>query len=131
MNNFSILLASALDGAKADTGLFHFWNSMGSGTRDAIIILGTVLLLTLILVWWALFIRLPKRQSKAFGGEQRRERGFLVTNEESEKHRSRRGWFGSRRRRRHRTKRHRNPTLAETGGLPPIRDEGDPGNTGP
>jgi len=131
MNNFSILLAGVIDDAKANTGLFHLWNSMGSGTRDAIIITGAAIFLTLILFWWALFIRLPKRQSKAFGGEQRRERGFLVTNEESEKHRSRRSWFGSRRRKHRRTKRHRNPTLAETGGLPPIRDEGDPGNTGP
>jgi hypothetical protein len=124
MTDISILLAAAVDGAKADTGLFHFWNSLGSGTKDALIIFGAALLLTLILFIWAMFIRHPKRQSKAFGGGDRRERGFLVTDAERGKHRSRR------RKHRH-TKRRRNPTLAETGGLPPIRDENDPGNTGP
>jgi hypothetical protein len=128
MNNFSILLAGVINDKVAETGLLQFWNSMGSGTRDCLIIFGAALLVTLILILWALFIRTPKRQSKTFGGGHRRERGFLVTEEERERHRSR-GWFGSRRRKRRRhSERPRNPTLAETGGLPPVRDENNPGN---
>ena len=84
---------------------------------DLTLVLGIVLALTAILFFWAFFIRKrPKHM-----------RGALVV-ERSEKH-SREG-HGSSGRRKHRKRRPdhpdnwgRNPTLGETGGLPPTKLE--------
>lgn len=81
------------------------------------LVLMAVLGVLLLVVVWAVFVRKP-------GRTRRRERGRLTSAPlPSEK-------GGSSRRRRRRRER-RNPTLAETGGLPPLRDEGRPGNAGP
>lgn len=76
-----------------------------------------IVLVTVVATLWVASGRVTLRQSNGRPDEQRRRR-------------SSRRWFGKsddkgesggkRRRRRHRR---RNPTLAETGGLPPIRTE--------
>jgi hypothetical protein len=76
-----------------------------------------IVLVTVVATLWVASGRVTLRQSNGRPDEQRRRR-------------SSRRWFGGsddkgesggkRRRRRHRR---RNPTLAETGGLPPIRTE--------
>lgn len=82
-----------------------------------VVYIGAIVLVTVVVTLWMASGRVALRQSDGRPGEQRRRRWS-------------RRWFGSsddkneaggkRRRRRHRR---RNPTLAETGGLPPIRTE--------
>jgi hypothetical protein len=81
------------------------------------LILMAVLAVILVLVVWAVFIRKPQRG-------RRRERGQLTTSAPEPE------TAGKSRRRRRRSDR-RNPTLAETGGLPPLRDDAPPGPGGP
>ncbi|MFM8420079.1 MAG: hypothetical protein ACKOEQ_08150 [Verrucomicrobiota bacterium] len=75
-----------------------------------------VLAVLLLAVVWAVFIRKP-------GRGRRRERGRLTSAPPPA------GSGGKSRRRRRRSER-RNPTLAETGGLPPLREDGRPGTAG-
>ena len=83
-----------------------------------------IILVTMIATLWIASSRVTLRQS------DRRP-------EESGRPRSSRKWFGrgddksssSGKRRRRRSHRRRNPTLAETGGLPPIRGEAPPTST--
>jgi len=76
--------------------------------------------LVLLLLGWAVFIRKRRRQAQGLwqGHHQRNKR---VSGEGSN------GGIGSgerrRRRRKRRARRSSNPTLAESGGLPPIRGE--------
>lgn len=83
-----------------------------------------IVLVTVVVTLWIASGRVTLRQSNRRSDEHRRRR-------------SARRWFGSaddkddsgskrRRRRRHRR---RNPTLAETGGLPPIRTDASSANT--
>lgn len=90
--------------------------NMGAGDSSQLApILAAVLFVVFGMIVWAVFIRKPKRAPV---------RGRIITPEEAARHlRSRHGSSqeGGRRRRRRRAGRSRNPTLAETGGLPPIR----------
>lgn len=76
---------------------------MLSGITPVILVIG---LLVVALVAWALFLRRGPRNSRA----------RLLTEDEPS---------SGRRRRRHRRREHRptNPTLAETGGLPPPKSD--------
>src|SRR5216117_606630 len=84
---------------------------------DITVILGLVLALAAILFFWAFFVRKRPKQV----------RGALVL--EAAEKRSRDAYGSSGRRRRHRRRPDhpdnwgRNPTLGETGGLPPARPE--------
>lgn len=98
--------------AVADAGHPALPNStLASGARDALGGVGAVFVASLVVVGlcilWAVFIRKPSADHK---------RGALT--EGGGSHR------GGRRRRRSSKERPRNPTLAETGGLPP-RGAGD------
>ncbi len=77
------------------------------------IILSAVVLLTMGFIFWAVFIRKTKRKSR----ELTTKNVPLVVDED-----------GSRRRTKIRRRDHRprNPTLAETGGLPPLKDNPPP-----
>ncbi len=107
----SVILAVAPDLAEMAHSSLPGRGALGS----LAIVLITALAVSFGFVVWAVFIRKPAR---------RRERGTLQEptpvepGGESESHRRRR------RRRQHRS---RNPTLSETGGLPPER----PGETPP
>ncbi|HTH47725.1 MAG TPA: hypothetical protein VMB21_09465 [Candidatus Limnocylindria bacterium] len=108
-----IPLPSTLDGAS---------RQVLGGTMPVI---GALLALVCLLLAWAVFLRKP---------QGRRERGRLIESKSSShgSHRSASGGESTsksgRRRRRREKKRPRNPTLAETGGLPPLGagDSGSP-----
>src|SRR6266404_5123914 len=86
---------------------------MSGATRDGLIVFAAVLGVTLILALWAAFIRKKKRRSsRHLSHEHAAERVESADPDGSKK----RKW-----RRRRREHRPRNPTLAETGGLPPVR----------
>ena len=79
------------------------------------LVMMAVLGVVLLVVIWAVFIRKPS-------SGRRRERGRLTTAPPAD---SKDGESGRRRRRRRSRSGSRNPTLAETGGLPPLRDADD------
>lgn len=88
--------------------------------RGTIILLASLLTLALVIVFWAFFVR--KRPKGP--------RGTLTV--DGSRHRSSQAYgLSGRRRRRKRRENHpenlgRNPTLSETGGLPPLRPEEPP-----
>lgn len=95
--------------------------------KENLIIFGALLLVSLLLLGWALLSR--KKRRRAARREERRHRRSTFQN-------ARKGVSEikelvrdhSRRRRQHRP---RNPTLAETGGLPPLRRDEPPPPTQP
>jgi hypothetical protein len=96
------------------------WFKLNAFLREKLVLLATFTLLTLMLLLWALFIRRrgPRRSryklhSTAASSRSRNAEGSGPTERP-------RKW----RRRRRRDHRPRNPTLAETGGLPPLRTQG-------
>jgi type VI protein secretion system component VasK len=87
--------------------------------QDVLLITGVGLVLLVLLAWWAkVYVRRRKRRRHHSQPAilQRTQQGDQAA--EGRRHRPRR------RRRRHRQDHQaRNPTLAETGGLPPIRPD--------
>lgn len=83
-----------------------------SSRGNLTLLFGAIGVVTFLIVVWAIFIRKrPDEGSRRYSYPSR---------ELSESGSQQSG----RRRRRRRNRRPRNPTLAETGGLPPIRSEG-------
>jgi hypothetical protein len=91
------------------------WNSLTLSTRGLTLPLAAIGLIILAVLIWAVFFRKTKNQYSNWGHALARA------------HRSARDGAASsspqRRRRRRREHRPRNPTLAETGGLPPLRTQ--------
>ncbi len=94
--------------------------------RDVLVIVATGLLLAFILVLWARWYvkrrkhhRHEARSTVTPALEPEEERGHHAHHHHHHRHRHRR-------RRRHEEFRNRNPTLAETGGLPPVRPDPPP-----
>lgn len=85
-----------------------------SGSMVAIVLM-SVLVVVLVVVLWAVFVRRPARAA---------ERGRLVEAKDGES--SSGSGSGGKRRRRKRDHRGRNPTLAETGGLPEAKSSEQP-----
>jgi hypothetical protein len=93
------------------------WTSANSGVRDALIIFGALLAVSLLLFFWVSFIRKSRRRSRS---RYYHAPAAVAPPAQTSEHK--RPLFSSgRRRRRRREHRPRNPTLAETGGLPPQR----------
>jgi hypothetical protein len=90
------------------------WQKMSGATRDGLVVFGSMVAVTLVVAIWAAFIRKKKRRRAhhSHGHSHNSEREKAAAPEEPQ----RRKW-----RRRRREHRPRNPTLAETGGLPPVR----------
>jgi len=86
---------------QADTR--HFWNS-----SQTVLLLLAIILLAAVLFLWAAYFRKPRRRVAP---------NELVENPVLK------SWARSRRRRK---SKRRNPTLAETGGLPPRKQNGVP-----
>jgi FtsZ-interacting cell division protein ZipA len=121
MNTIPILLADV----DAQDPL-AWWRLTNPAFRERLIIFGAIGLVTLLLLLWAAFIRSKRRRRHSHHhrhhhAQKPTEVPAATQNEDvpapSEKRR--------RRHSRHRP-RPRNPTLAETGGLPPIRQENPP-----
>jgi hypothetical protein len=107
--------------AEAETsGIFAAWSAMDADMRNQlllVLLLGAVCLGVLI---WAAFFRKAKRR------RHHRHRPHTWQLDPNEPHSGRRQRRPERRRRSAHPKLPRNPTLAETGGLPPRRPEDQP-----
>jgi len=105
------LLAAAADELPKGSLDLGFKNSL----NGAVPVIVAALAVLFAVVLWATFLR---------PSERRRQRGEILDKPSSSRSRSESGSSGHRRRRE--KGRPRNPTLAETGGLPPIRDPNAP-----
>ena len=97
------------------------WHSPSGATREFLLVLGAFVLVTAVLLLWARYFRKRRRHHSHHhhhhhSTEQSAATGTDLTASGQETHRRRR-------RRRRREHRPRNPTLAETGGLPPLRPD--------
>jgi len=86
-----------------------------------VLILGLPLLLAVGIFIWAAFFRKRRRPH-----EHRHHHSPPTGTGSSTEKKAWSSWFSRRRRRRRRRERGRNPTLAESGGLPPMRGEPPP-----
>ena len=103
------------------------WRSIGPGARDALIILAAFLVVTGAVMVWAVFLRKPSRRHSHHHHHHHHHHSEERTPNSGAEAESEELHHGSRRRKWRRPRREhrpRNPTLAETGGLPPIRDPG-------
>lgn len=101
--------------------------------RDVLLVLGVILLLTALLVLWA--VRYAKRRkhhrhATAPAILQHTKKAGAETDDADPGDTQHESRSRHRRRRHRRSHRSRNPTLAETGGLPPVRP-GSPENPTP
>jgi hypothetical protein len=95
------------------------WRSLSAATRDALIIGGAFTLVIATVFLWAVYVRKPKRRHHSHHRPHRSASDDSSNG--SGQSPGRRKW-----RRPRREHRPRNPTLAETGGLPPARNEAPP-----
>lgn len=99
-------------------------HSAGSGTREALmVVLASCVVGLGFLIWAAFFYtRRRSRRKRHHHHHRSTSSGSLAESSQTVERES-----GSRRRRRRRRDhRPRNPTLAETGGLPPVREDRPP-----
>ncbi len=114
----------------------NWWSGFaGDAAKQIFLLLGIIGVVAVIVVVWIIFIRKPKTRERRKYPQyhEHKKTGPEVVSGESDpddddspeaadgkssKHHGRR--------RRKETHRPRNPTLAETGGLPPLRDPGQP-----
>jgi FtsZ-interacting cell division protein ZipA len=90
---------------------------------DIFAILGAILVMVLIVFFWALMVRKRKGRIRKSRHHQNRK----VTREQFQKSAGEiKELIRQRRRGRHRERRSLNPTLAQTGGLPPRREAEKP-----
>jgi hypothetical protein len=82
--------------------------------RDTALVLGGILIVTILIFLWATYVRDPKKKSSS--SRRSEDLGKKVEKTIDEEGRQK-----VRVRRRRRSHRPRNPTLAETGGLPPEK----------
>jgi ABC-type nickel/cobalt efflux system permease component RcnA len=91
--------------------------------RETLIVIGAALLLAVgLLLWVSVAYKRRRRRSSSHRQHHEKKLAGNASAENAEGERS----HSHRRRKRRREHRPRNPTLAETGGLPPIRPEGPP-----
>ena len=90
---------------------------LGMRVGDMMVLIGIATLLALALLIWAVFIRKPKRESseRVYNSRQYVEELEDGTIRKRKK-----------RKRQRRDHRGRNPTLAEVGGLPPLKSDSPP-----
>ena len=114
------ILAQAVFPTDVIPGSRHW---MGLSVKELMIVLGAVAIVTLIVVIWAAFLRkTPRRHSHHHHHDySAREENNEMRSEETGSAEGEGGRRYRRKRRRRRDHRPRNPTLAETGGLPPLR----------
>lgn len=91
----------------------------GPALREWGILLGAILAIASIVILWIVFSAKSRRHAARRDERRQRRRAFRRATAEAEQ----RSEKSSGRRRRRRHHRPRNPTLAETGGLPPVRGD--------
>ena len=121
MNTIPILLA---DVDSMDP--LAWWRLSNPAFRERLIIFGALGLVTLLLLIWAAFVRSKRRRRHSHHHRHHHAQSSAEVPAASQNEDKPVG--SEKRRRRHSRHRHRprNPTLAETGGLPPIRSENPP-----
>ncbi len=94
----------------------------GVSAASKVSVLGAITIIALLAFVWAMFIRRPE------GHSHHRHHWLESKDPEDEPRSHHRGWFSFRRHhRRHHRERPANPTLAQTRGLPSVRqDESQP-----
>ena len=105
----------------ATTVLLHdeWWKQVSPSRNDFGWLFGTSGIIVVMALIWAVFIRKRENDGSSRYTYPHASDGARDSRAKTE--------AGSHRRRRRKRRRHRrNPTLAETGGLPPIRHEGMP-----
>lgn len=133
--NAGVLLFARVDASDLQDGLLSMYS------REFRVVCWALGGIILLLVLWAIFIRKPRRHRHRHHHHHHPAHRWGLdpdaTDEEDDdgdangaEDEQDRGHRHSRRRRR-REHRPRNPTLAETGGLPPIRANGPPGTSPP
>ncbi len=91
-------------------------------TNDVVLVFAAVALLVILFLGWAIFIRKRKKDLADWRLHRHHSHHSSDVNSPTESA-SDNEPHHHRRRRRRRSHRPRNPTLAETGGLPPVRSE--------
>lgn len=89
--------------------------------KERLIIFGALAVVLVVVVGWALLFR--SRRQRSARREERRRRRHSISRSTAKGVAEIREYVKDRQRRRRREHRPRNPTLAETGGLPPVRRE--------
>ena len=95
--------------------------AMSPGMKQFLIVLGAVLLVSSAVLLWAWLIRKRRRS-----GRKRRRHHRSIAETTAVGIKEVQQIINKRKRRRRRERRPRNPTLAETGGLPPVRPDEPP-----
>jgi FtsZ-interacting cell division protein ZipA len=92
---------------------------MSTAMKERLIVLGAVMVVTLMVLGWAILFRRKRRRAARRADRHHRRQSFTKNSSQgmAETNKS----VAEHRRRRHH--RPRNPTLAETGGLPPVRED--------
>jgi type VI protein secretion system component VasK len=114
----------------ADTetqGLLAAWRVADPASGERLIIFKAIGAVTLLVLLWAIFLRKKRRRRREHHSAHRHSSKPAEV-AQPPKDESALSTPGKHRHRRHSNRHHRtrNPTLAETGGLPPIRSEGPP-----
>ncbi len=115
MNRLSLLFAQI-----EPKELGSYWQQSNVSKAGLGTLIGAISVVTVAILIWAIFIRKPGRE---------RPRSYHYPSPSNAESESRNGGNGSsghhgrRRKRRRRSHRPRNPTLSETGGLPPVRED--------
>ena len=91
--------------------------------KERLIIFGAMALVLVVIITWALAFRRQRQRSAR--REDRRRRRHSFRRQATKGVAELREYVKEHRRRRRREHRPRNPTLAETGGLPPVRGDQD------
>ena len=97
------------------------WRKLGVAAQERLIVLTAITLITVPVVVWAVYFRKSRRrphghQHSHHHSYEPAKEAAADTSDDPEQPGKRRKW-----RRPRREHRPRNPTLAETGGLPPVR----------
>jgi type VI protein secretion system component VasK len=122
MSAFPILLADETTDAA-----LRSWRMSDPGTRERLLIFGALGLVTLLILAWAVFLRKGRRRRhELHHSHQHSSKPAEVAQARAEEDVPPPSGKRRRRRRSGHSHRPRNPTLAETGGLPPIRLESPP-----
>jgi hypothetical protein len=118
LNNLFFLAAIEEPKLPGDSGGVSIPSSTGMHMQDMLLILGVILILTFLLFLWVYMSRKKNRPQFTEGGAKviyKLDKDELEHAERHKKHRKRRP--------NHPDNLPRNPTLAEAGGLPPVRPD--------
>jgi len=108
--------------------IIQHWRALTPGTRDRFAILSALAFVTLLIVFWAAFFRRREGRSRSHRHAHHYSREDSSNSARADQQSSTDDVPGKRRKWRRQRRPHRplNPTLAQTGGLPPIRTESPP-----